>query len=114
MNVGERATDPKHTKKPENRLWSRTRRGDGKVKERDSMNPDGAIDVATVCGNEVRTYTDVKRGRRLIGIHTFSHRGAALVWAHEYEDIQRRPVTVKRVAHGVSQVAQPEMYREAA
>jgi hypothetical protein len=100
---GKRATVPKHNKNPANRLWTKWKRGDGKQKERDGgMNPDGAIDVATVCGSQVRTYREVKHGRVLSGIRDFSHRGAALVWAHEFEDFQRRPVAVVRVKRSAS------------
>lgn len=95
-NRGKRASEPKHGKKPENRLWSKFKRGDGKVKERDEINPDAAIDVAVVCGNVVHTYRDKKHGRGLISIHNFAHRGAALMWAHEYEEFQRRPISTER------------------
>jgi hypothetical protein len=87
---GKRATVPKHGKSPENRLWSKTKRGDGKQKERDGINPDGSLDVACVCGNEVRTYGEVKFGRRLKSVLQFSHRGAAIQYAHEYEEAQRK------------------------
>lgn len=96
LKIGKRATVPKHNKKPENRLWTATRRGDGKRKEREDggMNPDAAIDVATVCDNEVRTYRDAKSGRGLVSVIAFAHRGAALMYAHEYEECQRRPKRV--------------------
>jgi hypothetical protein len=103
---GKRATVPKHGKKLENRLWSKWKRGDGKQKERDQgMNPDAAIEVATVCDNVVRTYTEAKAGRRLKSVLTFPHRGAAVVYADEYEEVQRRPVAVKRVRHQAEEAA---------
>lgn len=83
-------TVPKHGKKLENRLWSKDHRGDGKRPTRDGgINPDGAIEVAAVCGSEVRVFASVKQGRALLSVRTFAHRGAALLWAHEHDQRER-------------------------
>lgn len=99
LKIGKRASVPKHGKSPENRLWSRWKRGDGKTKERDetSINPDAALDVVAVCGTEARVYSDAKHGRRLLIVRQFSNHGQALSFADEYEEYQRRPVQVQRI-----------------
>ncbi len=91
MHIGKRASEPKHGKKDENRLWSKYRRGDGVKTEEGGgrINPDGAIEIAAVCGAELRTYAKVKHGRHLMNVRQFAHHGAAVLYATEFEESQR-------------------------
>lgn len=92
ISKGKRATVPKHGKKPENRLWSRTRRGYG-VKESEgdgTINPDASIMVAAVCGSEVRIYEKSKRVRKLSNVIDFANHGQAAIFATEHDEAGRR------------------------
>lgn len=88
-----RATTPKHGKKPENRLYSKWRRGmANSQREGDGgMNPDASIRVAIVCGDEVRVYEKTKGApRRLYGSYSFASHGAARLWAEEHDAMERQ------------------------
>ena len=53
---------------------------------------DDRINIAAVCGNEVRIYGLAQHGNRprpLLKVLHFPHRGAALLFAQEYEQDQR-------------------------
>ena len=57
-----------------------------------SMNPDANIQVAIVCGNEVRIYSELAEGydrRQLKWVREFSSHGAAVLYAQEFEDAER-------------------------
>lgn len=67
-------------------------------------NPDHNINVATVCGNEVRVFGDVPRGggpRPFLRRISFPHHGAALLWAAEHDEAER-VARARRQSSGVS------------
>lgn len=49
--------------------------------------------VATVCDNEVRIYGGKQKNgvSPLLSRHEFPHRGAAILYATEFDDITKRP-----------------------
>lgn len=55
-------------------------------------NPDANINVAAVCGKQVRVFGDIPPtgGRRpLLKTIDFPHHGAARLWAKEHDDAER-------------------------
>jgi hypothetical protein len=92
IKQGKRASVPKHGKKPENRLWSKWRRGHGtKTDDNDgTINPDATIRVAAVCGEEVLIYDKSKRVRRLSTTYQLANHGAAVLFAAEWDEAERR------------------------
>lgn len=55
-------------------------------------NPDSTINVATVCGTEVRIYDDEPKSggpRALLRTLSFAHYGAARLYAQEHDDAER-------------------------
>jgi hypothetical protein len=55
-------------------------------------NPDSTINVAAVCGTEVRIYDDEPKGggpRLLLRTLNFAHHGAARLYAQEHDEAER-------------------------
>lgn len=87
---GPAKTTPTHGKRVENRLYSKYQRGkDAKTREDGGINPDGTIEVATVCGTVVSVYDKVKHGRRRLDRFIAPNHGAAVLWATEHDENQR-------------------------